>query len=241
MKIVEFLLRQPDDEDLVTGNHCTYTTIECEIDNPTKAEVVDLELSGILLDRKGTPIYAHGWREGCHIEPGESSEVTFGVLHPPEALVGKACDDVTLIACATHYAREFHRLGSVDVPSKSDEIVRHSKKVKSSLIEGELSLMVQRGRPDDEGEIPISIRLALRSRSKDLLKEISLETKLIDKDGSDELASGESLDLRAGSIGCLTSTISLKKSQLKGAKLAFELAIRYPVHSSSCEKVSTPD
>lgn len=235
MKISGFTLAEPDSDSEM------HADIEIVVDNPTKLDVQKVEYSVVLLDENGAPVACgSNNQEDCMIEPGEDAVIMASVGRVSSHIVGEERDNVRVRANATLYAREFHRLGEIDAPTKDNVAVFLTKSIKSALVDGNIVLTIFRPAADDSGDVSLQIRMQVQSCCDTALQDVTLKYRLLDRDGSEAESSYGSLNLRARGCAIFDEYISVKKSKLKGATLAFDLLLFYPIHVANCESMSAP-
>lgn len=197
-----------------------------------------------MFDEQGFPVStANNDARACLIAPGEDARF---VVVPADWIslhaVGEDRDNVKVIADATLYAREFHKLGEIAVPAKQHGVAQLQQKVKSSLIDGNVTLGIHRAAPSDDDSVDVNVIVVLRSRCEFILPQAELKTRMLDSEGAQEGdVSSMAVDIPAGGVVFLKDCISVHKSMLAGAKLAFELLLFHPVGIVKCEATSTPN
>ena len=236
MKISKFVLGTPDSSDDMRAD------IEFVVDNPTKSDIHKVQYCVSLHDEAGVMVGGNNsGEEDCLIEPGEDAVISPYAGDVSVHFVGDERDNVKVRVNATLYAREFHRMGEIDAPAKDNQVIRHAKSVKSALIDGELVIMLLRTPADESGDVTTKIRLGLRNLCDKVLPDVLLRCRLLDRDGSEAESSQDTVTVRANGTAFFDTYLSVKKSKLKGAKMAFDLTLFHPVHVANCDAVSTPE
>jgi len=236
MKVTKFLLSAPDSD----GAMSSTTTVT--VVNPTKEDVRWIQFNSVFSDKDGFPLQcSNDSNEDCTIEPGEDFQISPWGSDIPSQVVGTGRDNVTLTVSATLYAREFFKLGEIDVPATDLTAVKLERQINSSTIEGPIKAMLFRQKTDDEGQTKVDCRIVVRNKSDLHLARIEVKCELLDADEAVVDSNSDQAVLPARSIVCIESGSSwLKKSQFKGAKLRVSLSVFRPVHTAQCSATSTP-
>lgn len=235
MKVSKFTLDRPDAD----GSMSASATIA--VANPTSEDVRWIQYNLACLDQGGFPLAcSNDSAEDCTIEPGESLEVTAwcGV---PSQVVGDGRDNVQLTASAVLHAREFYKLGLVEVPASDGGSATIEREISSNIIDGPLRVLLFRQRMDGEGQVRVDCRVALRNKSDLHLARVELKCELLDPDEAVTETNNDQVVLPARSIAAIESGIGwLKKSQFKGAKIRLSLYVFRPIYTAVCTGTSSP-
>ena len=236
MKITKFLLSAPDSD----GAMSSTTTVT--VANPTKEDVRWIQFNSVFSDKDGFPLQcSNGNEEDCTIEPGEDFQISPWGSDIPSQVVGTGRDNVTLTVSGTLYAREFFKLGEIEVPTTDLTATKLERQINSSTIEGPIKAMLFRQKTDDEGQTKIDCRVFVRNKSDLHLAKVEVKCDLLDADDAVTDNNSDQLVLPARSIVCIeTGSGWLKKSQFKGAKMRVSLSVFRPIHTAQCSATSAP-
>ena len=235
MRITKFMMDRPDSD----GEMSVEATIS--VANPTSEDVRWIQYNTVFVDSMGYPLAcSNDSEEDCTIEPGEALDITpWGRV--PSQVVGTTRDNVVLSASAVLHAREFHKLGSVDVPASDGGSVPIEREITSGIIDSPIRALLFRQRMDSDGEVRVDCRVALRNKTDLHLARIELRCELLDQDDAVTETNNDRVVLPARSIVAIESGIGgLKKSQFKGAKMRLSLYVFRPVHTATCSGTSSP-
>lgn len=236
MKISKFELSAPDSDGEMGMD------LVAMIDNPTKEEVRWLQYNAVFLDKDGFPLTCSiDNTDECTIESGEEFAVSPYGRAIPSQVAGSARDNITVSVSAILHAREFYKLGEVDVPAADRDCARIEKAVTSTTIDGALKVLIFRHKTDEKGRSCLDCRLTIRNSSEVHLARVQLKWDLVDAEDSVTESGSDEIAVAAHSLGCLESQVGwFKKSQYKGAKVRLALYVFRPVHTAHCSGTSTP-
>jgi len=235
MKITKFTLDAPDPD----GAMSVSATVS--VVNPTEEVVRWIQYNAACADNRGFPVTSsNDSTEDCAIESGEGFEVSpCGSV--PSQVVGTSRDNVSLTVSAVLHAREFYKLGSVEVPVANCGSVAIEREISSSTIEGPLRVMLVRREMDSGGQVRVDCRVSLRNRTDLHLARVELKCELLDQDDAVTDTNSDQVVLPARSIACIESGIGwLKRSHFKGATVRLSLYVFRPVHAATCSRSSAP-
>lgn len=235
MKVTKFTLSKPDTDGSMS------TDIAVSISNPTQHDIRWLQYNVVFSDKDGSPIQSsNDCTEDCTIEPGEDFVVKpWGSV--PSQVAGTTRDNVTLTVSAVLHAREFYKLGEVEVPSTDFGHATLEKSVTSETIEGPVKVLLFREKMDDDGQVRVQCRVFVKSKCDLHLGRVEIKCELLDADDAVIDSNSDVLTLPARSIGCIESgTGWLKKSQFKDAKMRMALLVFKPIHVEQCTGSSSP-
>ena len=236
MHITKFTLDRPDSDGAMSSN----ATVS--IQNPTAKDVRWIQYNAVFLNTEGLPLQcSNDNAEDCTIEPGGEFTVSPWGSGIPSQVVGTTRDNVSLTVSAVLHAREFYKLGEVDVPATDFDHVTVERSVTSDTIEGPVRVLLFRQRMDSDGQVRVDCRVALRNKSDLHLARVEIKCELLDADDAMVDCSNDQMALPARSICCIESGIGwLKKSQFRNAKMRLSLYVFKPVHAAQCSGTSSP-
>lgn len=235
MKVTKFTLDRPDAD----GSMSVSATLS--VANPTTEDVRWIQYNVAYLDQRGFPLAcSNDSTEDCTIEPSESLDVTaWGGI--PAQVVGDSRDNVLLGASAVLHAREFYKLGTVDVPATDGGSAAIEREITSSIIDSPVRVLLFRNRMDSDGQVRVDCRVALRNKTDLHLARVELKCELLDQDEAVTETNNDQVVLPARSLAAIESGIGwLKKSQFKGATMRLSLYLFRPIHTATCTGTSTP-
>lgn len=236
MKITKFAVGAPDSDGDMNSS------IEFVAVNPTKEDVRLVRYHAVVTDKDGYAVACNiENEESCNLEPG--GDLTLGPwITLQKGFCGKTRDNLKLTMSATMYAREFTKLGEIEVPAKDLTVALVEKKVSSSVIDGTVKVGVQRKKEDDSGQVQVSCMVMVRNKSDLHLQKVQLKSELLDSEDAVVESNESDVTIAAHCVSCIDGGFSwLKKSQLKGAKVRMGLFVFRPVYAGECTAVSTPE
>lgn len=236
MKITKFTLDKPDSDGELSSS------VTVSIANPSQETVRWLQYNAVFSTKEGFPLQcSNDCTEDCTIEPGEDFEVSPWGRGISAKVVGDSRDNVTLAVSAVLHAREFYKLGEVDVPTGDFGSASIERQITSGTIEGPIKVQLFRHKADDEGQTRVDCRLFVRNKSDFHLARVELKCELLDPDEAVTETSNDQVTVPARSIACIEGGIGwLKKAQFKGAKIRVSLYVFRPVHTCQCTGTSSP-
>jgi hypothetical protein len=235
MKIKKFEVAAPDSDGEM------YAEIAFSLSNPTKDEVRWVQFNTVYLNKDGFALNGtNDHDELCMLAPGDDFECSTSD-RVRVALAGPARNDVTAIVHVTLYAREFFKLGEIDVPAVARGVATMEKAISSQVIEGPVKLSVYREPEDSEGRCGLEIKSALTSQINVPIGRTELKLVLLDSEESTIEENSETTAWRSRSGGLIAGSFSyMRKAQLRGAKLRATLAVFREVHAATITAKSTP-
>ena len=235
MKIKKFEVAAPDSDGEM------YAEIAFSLLNPTKDEVRWVQFNTVYLNKDGFALNGtNDHDELCMLAPGDDFECSASD-RVRVALAGSARNDVTAVVYVTLYAREFFKLGEIDVPAAARGVATIEKVISSQTIEGPLKLSVYREPEDAEGRCTLDIRTAVTSQINVPIGRTELKFVLLDSEESTLEENSETTAWRSLSGGLISGSFSyMRKAQLRGAKLRATLAVFREVHAATITAKSTP-
>lgn len=234
MEIATFLVHDRDDDGDMRVELKIEAPNETEFDiHRTKTRVVFFNASGapvgLAEDESEAKIEAG---DGFSIEPWASLKAS---------MCGRARNDITCRALTLLMRRELLKLSDVEVPSKHGVYATHKTHIETTSLAPDIIATVLRSPPDDDGDVSLDLRVAVRNVSDKTLEAVTLSAELLDEDDA-EVNSGEdtanSLDPEADAL--LTLSMSAKKGALKRAHIRLKLSVFHRVAQLTCEATSSP-
>lgn len=236
MNVTKFLLSPPNSDGSMS------TTAIVTIVNPTTEDARWIQFNAVYSDKDGFPLQCNNnATEECKIEPGEDFQISTWGAEIPSQVVGTSRDNVTLTVNATLHAREFFKLGEIDVPAVDFASAKLERQVTSSTIEGPIKAMLFRQKTDEEGQTKIDCRIFVRNKSDLHLARVEVKCEVLDADEAVTDTNSDQSVLPTRSVVCIESGSNwLKKSQFKGAKMRVSLSVFRPTHTAQCSATSVP-
>ena len=235
MKISKFVIGAPDTVDEMSADIMVSIPNECDED------VRWVQCRMIVEDARGFPLQCIETAEDCRLAPQESLDVSSGcTLLAPTA--GSRRDDVVIRAFATLFARDFVRLGEIEVPSAELGQVPVLKTLQSAVIGPEIRGLAIRTKTDEEGQGRVECRVLVQNRGTWHLERISLKCELLDADDAPIEEGEDSVSVPAGMVACVDGgTPWVKTAQLRKAKVRLSLSVFRPVRTLDCSGTSVPE
>lgn len=236
MKVSKFELGAPDS----TGDMALDAVVL--VDNPTKEEVRWVQYQFGFFDKDGFPLSgSNDDDDDCTLEVDGELPISPGWGSLRSRTPDKARRSFTVDVTAILHAREFYKLGEVDVPAADRGTSTLKKTIRSTTIDGAVKVLVTRGMPDEERRSELDCRLAVRNISGLHLGRVELRGDFVDPDGASNEAFRARVAIPAHSLGYMQVSLGyFRKSQLRGARLSLTLSMFRPVHTSHCSGRSTP-
>lgn len=236
MRIKTFTLDQPD------GDGAMSTNLETIVENPTEENVRWIQSNAILVNDQGFPLACNSDNgDDCTLAPRDQFTQRHYLYSVPVAVVGATRDNVGCIVTTTLFARDFMKLGDVDVPKGNTGSTTIEQPVTTKVLDGTVKLMVCRQPPDDDGDIRIDCRVSFRSATDTHLARVELRTELLDQDECIVCSNADQIALPPRAVGCIEGGIGTVKSpQLRDAKLRLSLFVFRPICHMNCTGVSSP-
>ena len=235
IKISRFSIGEPDASGQMSGD------VAIKIGNPTAEDVRWIQYRAAFEDPQGFPLYASNDNaEDCRVEPNEELEVSVPcTLQSQTAGTGRR--DIVVRASVTLHAREFVRLGEIDIPASEFGCATVSKTIQSAVLDSKIMLLAVRSRNDDEGQGRVECRVVLTNRSTLHLERVELKCELLDADEAVVDSSDDACAVAAGAVACIEGGIPwVKASQLRRGKIRLSMSIFRPIHVGSCVGTSVP-
>ena len=229
MKITKFTLGPPDSDGDMFGH------AEITFENPTQEIVRLVTMNSVVLGPLGFPVSSgRSDTEECVMEPQDTHQGVISVPRMPVALAGDDPSRVEVVVSATFHAREFLKLGETDVPQAEHGWTTIEQAVSSRTIESPVRVFVRRGDDSDDGTAIVEWRASLRNIADYHIARVQLKCDLLDADDSVLESSNESISVDAGFVACVSDSFcSVRKGQLRGAKLKFTMSVFRPVHTAT--------
>jgi len=229
MKITKFTLGRPDSDGDISGEAAV------TFENPTQEIVRLATMNSVVLGPLGFPVSSgNSDTEECAMEPQDTHQ---GVISVPRTQVALAGDDpsrVEVVVSATLHAREFLKLGETDVPQAEHGWATVERAVSSRSIESPVRVFVRRGDDSDDGTAMLEWRASLRNIADFHIARVQLKCDLLDADDCILESSDASISVDAGFVACVSDSFwSVRKGQLRGAKLKFTMSVFRPVHTAT--------
>jgi hypothetical protein len=229
MRVTSFTLERPDSD----GDISSEATIKFE--NPTGEVVRLITAASTVLGPLGFPVACTSTdTEECVMEPGGTHNGVIGVSRTRAVLAGPDPSRVELVVSATLHAREFFKLGETSVPQTEQGWTTHEHAVSSRAVESPVRIFVRRGENSDDGTTELEWRASLRNIADYYIERAQLKCELLDAEDSVLDSSAASISIEAGLVTCVTDSIySIRKGQLRDAKLKFTMSVFRPVHTAT--------
>lgn len=205
--------------------------LELAHENKSDHDIELLKSSVLFLNENGIAIAGTQDDENeTFIEPGETEE--FSAYAPWCSIndFGGKVGDVEVIVDTTFFRCEFHKLGEHELPSSPDKPVYADNSVDIGGMLKSNGVGIYLGKPDEDGEVGLEVRVGLRNLSEIHFDKIELKVELIDKRGNeiDESTDYNSAPAFSGRI-LTPSMYGLKPSRLKGCSVKLSLSIYQPI------------
>jgi hypothetical protein len=235
MNISKFTLDTPDSDGDMSAQ------VDFVVVNATTKDIRHIRYGGVFENKDGVAISGDcNNSDDCMIEPGE--EGGYSVSTNINTVYTDGAQDQTKAKIfARLFEREFFKLGNSQVPKDANSCLVLNKTIDTQAINKNIAVSIFRSKPDDDGDITITNKLAIENRTQETLYNVTLKAKLLDSEGSEIDVSESSEDIPAGVIWYIeTGFWGIKKSKLKDAEIAFQLSIYKQVAVETCEAVSSP-
>jgi hypothetical protein len=235
MKISRFSIGEPDSSGEMSGD------VDIKIGNPTAEDVRWVQYRAAFEDAQGFPLYASNDNaDDCRVEPNEDFQVSVPcTLQTQTAGTGRR--DIVVRASVTLHAREFFRLGEIDIPASEFGCATVSQTIQSAVLDSKVMLLAVRARNDDEGQGRVECRVVLTNRSTLHLERVELKCELLDADEAVVDSSDDACAVPAGAVACIEGGIPwVRASQLRRGKIRLSLSVFRPVYVGSCMGMSVP-
>lgn len=235
MEITTFTLSDPDrDGDMRAALSAT-------LDNRSDRDVRLARVSTVFLTSDGFAFVSNRSDESLRVEPGESFSFEPDTPWINEEFCGRARDDVTVRLAVTLFAREFIRLGEIDVPADHKAPARLVKAVGSASIGDEVRVLVSRTRPDGDGDLQLRLRCGVHNPGSAPLEPVVLRCELVDEDDAVARSDDNSVAVAPGATELLEINLwGLKSRDLRSARVRLSISVFHPVQSETAEAVSSP-
>ena len=227
MKITNFTLGSCDSDGTISSE----ATIKFV--NPTKEVVRLVTLKSVLRGPLGSLLtsYANDDVE-CMMDPQDSHNAVVGVIGSSVELEGLHPSQVQFMAFATLHARDFIKLGEVDVPKAAHGWTTLERAIQSRTLESPVRILVRRGEDSDDRTTELEWSASLRNIAEFRLDHVRLKCELVDADGDIVATSNDSAQFEAGHVGLVSDSFSsVHIGQLRGAKLQFTMSLFRPVYN----------
>jgi hypothetical protein len=234
MKIKKFEISGPDRD----GDY--NQDVDAEITNTSDQTVKQIRYSATYFTADGHPATdTNTGSEDVSLDPGEST-----TFHPGGWIsnVGADGQDGITIKCRGRLmARNFHKLKEIDIPTDHKSSSKASFQIAGQLLDDDISMRIVREAPDDDGDVKMTVFLAVHNKSHQFIEEAEFKAQMLDEDGAEidgsysteNIAPGSSYVFRVGFW-------SNKASNLKNATLKSQIAIYYEVGSADAEITAKP-
>jgi hypothetical protein len=235
MKISSFSIGEPDSSGEMSGD------VDIKIGNPTAEDVRWVQYRAAFEDAQGFPLYASNDNaDDCRVEPNEEFKVSVPcTLQSQTAGTGRR--DIVVRASVTLHAREFFRLGEIDIPAAEFGCATIAKTIQSAVLDSKVMLLAVRVRNDDEGQGRVECRVVLTNRSGLHLERVELKCELLDADEAVVDSADDACSVAAGAVACIEGGIPwVRASQLRRGKIRLSLSVFRPVYVGSCMGTSVP-
>lgn len=229
MKVEKFEISGPDKD----GDY--QQELDIKVTNTSNEVVKQIRYNTTYFTACGHPATdASTGTEEVSLDSGES--VTF---HPGGWLTNLGDDgkDGISVKCyARLMARNFHKLGEVDIPGDHKTTTKSAFKIKGQLLEDDVKMRVVRSAPDDDGDVKLEVYLAVRNKSEAFIEEAEVKAQLLDEDGAEIDGSYSTENISPGCT-CIfrLGFWSTKASTLKNATLKSQIAVFYEVSAAEGE------
>ena len=229
MKITKFTLGRPDSDGDISGEAAI------TFENPTQEIVRLVTTNSVVLGPLGFPVSSgNSDAEECAIEPQDTHQGAISVPRTQVALAGDDPSRVEFVVSATLHAREFLKLGETEVPQAEHGWTTIEHAVSSRSIESPVRVFVHRADDSDDGTAILEWRASLRNIADYHIARVQLKCDLLDADDSVLESSDASISVDAGFVACVSDSFwSVRKGQLRGAKLKFTMSVFRPVHTAT--------
>lgn len=236
LAVSKFSLERPTSDDAMSAE------AEFQLANPTGELIRWFKLNATVLDSSGYPLGCSNDNvEECSIGPGERLVHRVWMHRLTGCKSARGPSDLTLVGSTTLFAREYFKIGELDVPVSSLGSATIQTSISSETIEGPLRAIVVREPADDDGDMCLVYRVSVRNMTDVHLGRVIVKAVVLDAEDS-PVSESESEDaIGARCMRCIEgSTSSMKVSQYRGARLRMSLAVFRPVHSATCSHSSAP-
>jgi len=226
MKISKAVYTGPDSD-----NELSFE-IEGAIENDSESAVELIKTSALLINSAGVGVTGSANDEvDVFIDPGETTNVDINVgWGQPAYGFSENMDDIRCVVDAQLYRREFHILGTFDVPAEPGAAFIN----KGLDIAGMVKLLgatLTRSKPDEnDSDIRIEASVCVRNVSDIYFDRITAKLVVYDQEGAevDTFEDYHYLAPRSGHI-LNPSSWSLKAGRLRNAKAKLTIHIFQPV------------
>ena len=214
--------------------------VDVEITNTSDQTVKQVRYNATYFTADGHPATdTNTGSEDVSLDPGEST-----IFHPGGWIsnVGSDGQDGITIKCRGRLmARNFHKLNEVDVPSDHKSSSKATFQIKGQLLDDDVSMRIVREAPDDDGDVKMTVFLAVHNKSHQYIEEAEFKAQMLDEDGAEIDGSYSTENIAPGST-CVfrVGFWSNKASNLKNATLKSQIAIFYEVGSADAEMTAKP-
>ena len=237
MKITKFTLQRPDSDGDIEGEAAI------TFENPTQEIVRLVTMNSVVLGPLGFPVSSgNSDTEECAMEPQDTHQGVISVRRAQVALAGNDPSRVEVVVSATLHAREFLKLGAADVPQMEHGWTTIEHAVSSRTIESPVRVFVHRGDDSDDGKASLEWRASLRNIADFHIARVQLKCDLLDADDSILQSCDASISIDAGFVACVSDSFcSVRKGQLRGAKLKFTMSVFRPVHTATSRSTGSAE
>ena len=234
MVVQQFSVMAPDSD----GDMVTELVVAGE--NPSGYEARLISLQSVFRTAKGTLFAEAGHDEEVRLGPGEDYLVKVQADCLNANFGGPEPRNLKCEVAATLYRQECFRLGEMPVPDRVGLVGRLDKRVDSSCLGKDVTVLVLRGTLRDEDLVELDIRCGLRNATDALIEHLALKVELLDDDDTVIDASLGTLALTPGAARVLATEMRpLRTGKLKRARLKLFLYAYIPVAQQSCQATAS--
>jgi hypothetical protein len=233
MNINKFTYMNPDSDGDINLD------LSCLLENDSDFDIELVRGSVIIVNNDGVTIGGEDIDDDrvfiASKDSGEIDAFNWCRIHK-DSLSGGSGADCKAYVSMTSYRREFVKVGSLDVPTKSGEMTL-IKKVISLGGAGELmGVSCLREKDDDEGEMQLNFRAGVRNTSDQYISRAQVTIKAMDQRDAqiEDTVDYASIPSHSGHV-FEPSFYGLKYGKLKNGTFEISASVYLPVSSYSAE------
>lgn len=234
MKISKFEYQGPDGDGDISFD------MEATVENSTEHVIQLVKTNCFLLNEDG--VCAGGSADDevdVYIDPKESSsiDVQVGWRHSASSFGGKV-DKIKGIIDAVCFRREFQKMGEIEVPKDHNSSACYDKHINIGGIVSVLGGVCKRAKPDDDGDVTVSLEVGVRNISDSFVERVSARMILIDQEDAQIEDTEDNGHLAPHTGRILSLSVYTKAGKLRNATVRLSLAVFHPVEYKSAEAVA---